>query len=78
MIETENQSDSSASRLGQQNEDLLVAGNEVDGNVGDHEAGDQIPAATATVTTVENVGETRITLKHTITCDRELILEGCT
>lgn len=52
MIESENQSDSCASKLGQQNEELLVAG---DGNKVDnkHEAGDQIPAAT----TVEDVGE---------------------
>lgn len=54
MIESENQSDSCASKLGQQNEELLVAG---DGNKVDnkHEAGDQIPAAT----TVEDVDAMR-------------------
>lgn len=80
MIEAENQSDTSASRLGQQNEDLLVAGGNEVANVGDHEAGDQISAATATATTVEDDsgGETRITLEHIYNriCGRELILEG--
>ena len=60
MIETENQSDSRVSRLGQQNEDLLVAGNgnKVDGNGGDHrEASDQAAAAATTATTVEDAGE---------------------
>ncbi|XP_018376328.1 PREDICTED: echinoderm microtubule-associated protein-like CG42247 isoform X2 [Trachymyrmex cornetzi] len=61
MIETENQSDSRVSRLGQQNEDLPVAGNDnkVDGNGGDHrEASDQAAAAT-TATTVEDIGAMR-------------------
>lgn len=68
MIETENQSDSSASRLGQQNEDLLVTGdgNEVDGNIGDQKAGDQIPAATITATTVEDVGKTPILFSNVL------------
>ncbi|XP_011702935.1 PREDICTED: echinoderm microtubule-associated protein-like CG42247 [Wasmannia auropunctata] len=57
MIETENQSDSRVSRLGQ-NEDLLVAGGEVDGNGSEHEVGDQATAAT-TATTVENAGAMR-------------------
>lgn len=64
MIETEeNQSDSRASRLGQRNEDLLVAGGgvEVDGNSGDHEAANQTAAAT-TATTVVDVGEREIAL----------------
>ncbi|XP_024886032.1 echinoderm microtubule-associated protein-like CG42247 isoform X1 [Temnothorax curvispinosus] len=52
MIETENQPDSRASRQGEQNEDLLVAGggNKVDS--GDRESGDQ--TAVATATTVED------------------------
>lgn len=58
MIETENQSDSRVSRLGQRNEDLLVAGGEVDGNGSEHEVGDQATAAT-TATTVENAGAMR-------------------
>lgn len=59
MIETENQSDSRASRQDQQNEaggDNQVDGNKVDDNGGNLEIGDETAAAT-TATIVENVGE---------------------
>ncbi|XP_011644179.1 echinoderm microtubule-associated protein-like CG42247 isoform X1 [Pogonomyrmex barbatus] len=56
MIETENQSDSRASRLDQRNEDLLVAGS----NGGDHEVSDQTAAATTDATpTLEDVDTMR-------------------